>query len=75
MKNVEFEDIKDGEQFIGVWSYNGGIWSETYVKSGSGVLPYVLYDDEGNCVDDFTDITSAGGNHSLSFPDFKAYIL
>lgn len=75
MKNVKFEDIKDGDQFIGVWSHNGEIWSETYVKSGNGVLPYVLYDEDGDCVDDFSDVTSVDVNHSLSLPDFKAYIL
>lgn len=75
MKEVQFDDLKEGDQFIGVWSHEGNIWSETYIKSGDGVLPYVLYNEEGDLVDDFTDDTSTDPNFVLTALDFKAFVL
>lgn len=75
MKEVQFGDLKEGDQFIGVWSHEGNIWSETYIKSGDGVLPYVLYNEEGDLVDDFTDDTSTDPNFVLTASDFKAFVL
>lgn len=74
MREVKFEDLNEGDQFVGIWSHKGEIWSETYVKSGNGVLPYVLYNDEGDIVDDFTDETSTDPNFCLTIKDFKAYV-
>ncbi len=75
MREVKFEDLNEGDQFVGMWSYKGEIWSDTYVKSGNGVLTYVLYNDEGDLVDDFTDDTKVDSNPCLTAKDFKAYIL
>lgn len=75
MKEVKFEELPDGQQFIGVWEHHGEIWSSTYVKRGSGVLEYTLYDDNGDMVDDFTDDPGSDPNQMLSIDSFKAYTL
>lgn len=75
MTEVEFADLEDGKQFIGVWEHQGEIWCSTYVKSGQSVLEYTMYDENGDLVDDFIDDPGSDPDRIFSKGTFKAYIL